>query len=1134
MDLFNSEFSECLSPSSEDSSEESDSSWAFTHSSVQSSDSSPLLVKFPKITRKSRHADFLKKLYMREIGGCYKKKANDVTKPALQRVKLKDILPVTASELNHVFLGLSKCGQFLLSYTITTELDVIPLNTLYKYRLHWWSFSPPQKSRKVSEVMLFGNQSIYSMLYIAVCQWPMDYNHVLIYGNCFETYVGSSTQAERSYLTITTVPSLNKCQDCSVVAASYEEEDLAANWDTCVRFSCLKHSLTVHSTFDVVSPYPKFEPSVSMKRDGMVVFNTGNQLHVLSVELEHVNNSNSTSATAPDPSENIEEPSNNDIVFQIKQEVDFNNGGQEHWLDDVKPLAKDVFDNIPQNSCLCNIRSRSVSPSLSCVIGDKIGANVSYVKTGMTNSTSERTIDKSKFEDEDDGDEDSVPFKDVIESKKLLSRYNMRFVSSDGRTTYGFNCDKCGKCYYLQSDDKDSDKRMGYSELEILEKSMKERIAEEAHSGRVTRLQTTRERLELSTDGSFDEDYEEESCRPLKRQLRLMDERLWGRDGHVMDSTQELNISCGVMNSGLEGSQSNVTLMSPVQKPLLVVSTDEIKNEENHTSGRRRGLSPLRLKRSRCGTAVKLSSPLPPSSVTTRWHSKMAAEAEKAYEFTEDLPETACEKLSSYRRRRLADKKYEFCEEGEDAENIVPYRLHRRRESIRLRSPPVNIPPSPVVPSHRRRRQESDSSDAFSGPRSPSTSSYSTLGSDIQSISLSCGHPETDKVVLRPLNQNMSATLLLSPRDRDPVSSDRSSPPVYIPQSPLIRRRLHEPDSSDVVCGPRSPTTSTYNTLSTDIQPLPQSAAACVDPDKVVLRPVSQNLSASDRSKTILNRKASQPEMVSVSEDASLPVIGDAVVEEAATTGGDAADSNTQASSAGRCTVQVKRRFLEVDDELISVITDIEDDDLNECTGYHCALPLEVHGAGYVQLQMISNSKAEKLMAPCVLVMQRSFDIEQFCHNIAERLCEESGKKYWFCNDYDVEIVDVCPFSGDVIALAMMRIQATVKTKGLAKSQRHPVSSQQRRQYQGGCRFVWNLDTGLYSVVDTKELTEVEEYIDEKEPWNPAREMAREMRENLPHIPLSHMVRYICNKPALRGVSATRLEDLGNMIELQL
>ena len=35
-------------------------------------------------------------------------------------------------------------------------------------------------------------------------------------------------------------------------------------------------------------------------------------------------------------------------------------------------------------------------------------------------------------------------------------------------------------------------------------------------------------------------------------------------------------------------------------------------------------------------------------------------------------------------------------------------------------------------------------------------------------------------------------------------------------------------------------------------------------------------------------------------------------------------------------------RFVEVDDELISVITDVEEDDLGSTTGYHNALPLEV------------------------------------------------------------------------------------------------------------------------------------------------------------------------------------------------
>jgi hypothetical protein len=47
------------------------------------------------------------------------------------------------------------------------------------------------------------------------------------------------------------------------------------------------------------------------------------------------------------------------------------------------------------------------------------------------------------------------------------------------------------------------------------------------------------------------------------------------------------------------------------------------------------------------------------------------------------------------------------------------------------------------------------------------------------------------------------------------------------------------------------------------------------------------------------------------------------------------------------------------------------DDDFSESTGYHCALPLEVHGAGYAQLQMISNTKAGKLVS--VMKLQVSF-----------------------------------------------------------------------------------------------------------------------------------------------------------------
>ncbi len=57
---------------------------------------------------------------------------------------LKDAVPLSAIEAGHIFLGFSKCGQFLLSYTQTTsDLDLgADLNVKYNYRLHWWLFVP--------------------------------------------------------------------------------------------------------------------------------------------------------------------------------------------------------------------------------------------------------------------------------------------------------------------------------------------------------------------------------------------------------------------------------------------------------------------------------------------------------------------------------------------------------------------------------------------------------------------------------------------------------------------------------------------------------------------------------------------------------------------------------------------------------------------------------------------------------------------------------------------------------------------------------------------------------------------------------------------------------------------------------
>lgn len=41
----------------------------------------------------------------------------------------------------------------------------------------------------------------------------------------------------------------------------------------------------------------------------------------------------------------------------------------------------------------------------------------------------------------------------------------------------------------------------------------------------------------------------------------------------------------------------------------------------------------------------------------------------------------------------------------------------------------------------------------------------------------------------------------------------------------------------------------------------------------------------------------------------------------------------------------------------------LADEETGGYVSYQCVLPMLVHGSGYVQMQMISNSKAEKLVS---------------------------------------------------------------------------------------------------------------------------------------------------------------------------
>ena len=50
----------------------------------------------------------------------------------------------------------------------------------------------------------------------------------------------------------------------------------------------MQHGLTVHTTYEVISPYPKFQAAVCLNYANHIVVNTGNFLHVLKVDLDNI------------------------------------------------------------------------------------------------------------------------------------------------------------------------------------------------------------------------------------------------------------------------------------------------------------------------------------------------------------------------------------------------------------------------------------------------------------------------------------------------------------------------------------------------------------------------------------------------------------------------------------------------------------------------------------------------------------------------------------------------------------------------------------------------------------------------------------------------------------------------------
>uniref|UniRef100_A0A8C7H6A7 DDB1 and CUL4 associated factor 15 n=1 Tax=Oncorhynchus kisutch TaxID=8019 RepID=A0A8C7H6A7_ONCKI len=161
-------------------------------------------------------------------------------------VPLKNIVSEEFLRAGHIFLGFTKCGRYVLSYTSDCGED--DDFSFYTYHLYWWEFNLHSRLKQVHHVRLFTGEDIYSDLYLTVCEWPTTTprssslaSNTRSSSSVLMNLMMSDENNRDIYITIASMPPLRPCSQC----CSGE---------------CLEHGYMLNSRYQVVYPFPTFQP----------------------------------------------------------------------------------------------------------------------------------------------------------------------------------------------------------------------------------------------------------------------------------------------------------------------------------------------------------------------------------------------------------------------------------------------------------------------------------------------------------------------------------------------------------------------------------------------------------------------------------------------------------------------------------------------------------------------------------------------------------------------------------------------------------------------------------------------------------------------------------------------------------
>uniref|UniRef100_A0A3Q1K6P7 DDB1- and CUL4-associated factor 15 WD40 repeat-containing domain-containing protein n=2 Tax=Anabas testudineus TaxID=64144 RepID=A0A3Q1K6P7_ANATE len=226
-----------------------------------------------------KHKDHVVKLLMRgKLSGQFSQRLFRKLPPRVC-VPLKNIVSEEFLRAGHIFLGFTKCGRYVLSYTSDCGED--DDFSFYTYHLYWWEFNLHSRLKQVHHVRLFAGEEIYSDLYLTVCEWPNDHSKIVIFGFNTRSVLMNLMMTDENnrdiYITVASMPPPKPCSYCCPVPSA-----------TTIRTGsgeCLEHGYVLNSRYQVVYPFPTFQPAFQLKKDQVILLNTSYSLVACGISL---------------------------------------------------------------------------------------------------------------------------------------------------------------------------------------------------------------------------------------------------------------------------------------------------------------------------------------------------------------------------------------------------------------------------------------------------------------------------------------------------------------------------------------------------------------------------------------------------------------------------------------------------------------------------------------------------------------------------------------------------------------------------------------------------------------------------------------------------------------------------------